>query len=102
MSDILVARCLAKTYARRGASGLEVLRDLDLSVAPGERVAVRGESGVGKSTLLNLLGGLDRPDGFRMADATKSPDGATLGIGRRARIQEGSFLQGGDETPGPP
>lgn len=63
MSDILVARCLAKTYARRGAGGLEVLRDLDLSVDPGERVAVRGESGVGKSTLLNLLGGLDRPDG---------------------------------------
>lgn len=36
---------------------------LDLAVAPGELVAVAGDSGVGKSTLLNLLAGLDRADG---------------------------------------
>jgi lipoprotein-releasing system ATP-binding protein len=39
-----------------------VLRDLELEVAEGEMVAVVGASGVGKSTMLHLLGGLDRAD----------------------------------------
>jgi len=42
---------------------IEVLCGVDLDVAAGESVAVVGESGTGKSTLLHLLGGLDRPDG---------------------------------------
>ena len=46
-----------------GSQTIHVLRDLDLDVAEGEMVAVVGSSGVGKSTLLHLLGGLDRPDG---------------------------------------
>ena len=45
-----------------GAQHLHVLRDLDLAVESGEMVAVIGASGVGKSTLLHLLGGLDRMD----------------------------------------
>jgi lipoprotein-releasing system ATP-binding protein len=46
-----------------GARGrLHVLRDLTLDVAAGEMVAVVGASGVGKSTLLHVLGGLDRAD----------------------------------------
>ena len=54
-------RGLNKSYpvaARR----IHVLRDLDLDVDQGEMVAIMGASGVGKSTLLHLLGGLDRPD----------------------------------------
>jgi putative ABC transport system ATP-binding protein len=49
----------------RGPDGraLEILRSLDLALAPGEHVAVVGRSGSGKSTLLNLLGCLDRADG---------------------------------------
>jgi len=45
-----------------GAARLHVLRDLALEVAAGEMVAVVGASGVGKSTLLHVLGGLDRPE----------------------------------------
>jgi lipoprotein-releasing system ATP-binding protein len=52
---------LNKRY-RVGAQTIHVLRDLDLAVASGEMVAVVGASGVGKSTLLHLLGGLDRAD----------------------------------------
>ena len=57
---LLRIRNLAKSYA--GATGRPVLRAVSLDVAPGEYVAVMGESGVGKSTLLNLIAGLDTPD----------------------------------------
>jgi lipoprotein-releasing system ATP-binding protein len=52
---------VVKSYPVGGAP-LTVLRDLDLQVAAGEMVAIVGASGVGKSTLLHLLGGLDRAD----------------------------------------
>jgi lipoprotein-releasing system ATP-binding protein len=57
----LSATRVNKTY-HVGAQQLHVLRDLDLSVERGEMVAIVGASGVGKSTLLHLLGGLDRLD----------------------------------------
>jgi len=58
----LTALGLAKTY-HDAAAPIEVLRDVHISVEPGELVAVVGASGSGKSTLLHLLGGLDRPTG---------------------------------------
>src|SRR3954471_7274092 len=60
--SFLSATGLNKTY-QVGSQRLHVLRDLDLAVEKGEMVAVVGASGVGKSTLLHLLGGLDRMDG---------------------------------------
>lgn len=59
--SLLRVSALNRTY-RAGGAPIHVLRDLALDVAPGEMVAIVGASGVGKSTLLHLLGGLDRPD----------------------------------------
>jgi lipoprotein-releasing system ATP-binding protein len=55
------ARGIVKSYMV-GQSRLTVLRDLDIAVEAGEMVAIVGASGVGKSTLLHVLGGLDRVD----------------------------------------
>ncbi len=57
----LEAHDLVKSYTV-GGTVLTVLRDLDLEVEAGEMVAIVGASGVGKSTLLHVLGGLDRVD----------------------------------------
>jgi len=52
---------LSKSYVVGGRQ-LPVLKDLDLTVERGEMLAIVGASGVGKSTLLHVLGGLDTPD----------------------------------------
>src|ERR1700687_2164089 len=60
MSEPLIqAAGLSKTYG--DGRRIEVLVDLDLEVAAGEAVAIVGQSGVGKSTLLHVLGTLDKP-----------------------------------------
>src|SRR5947207_12144402 len=57
----LEAHGIVKSYPV-GGRPLTVLRELDLEVEAGEMVAIVGASGVGKSTLLHVLGGLDRVD----------------------------------------
>ena len=57
----LEGRALSKTY-RNAEVPVVVFKELDLDVDKGEMLAVIGPSGIGKSTLLHLLGGLDRPD----------------------------------------
>lgn len=61
MMAFVTVRGLNKYYAVADRR-LHVLRDLDLTVEKGEMVAIMGASGVGKSTLLHLLGGLDTID----------------------------------------
>jgi ABC-type lipoprotein export system ATPase subunit len=58
---LLSARGLRKTYAM-GKRTLEVLRGVDVDIARGGFLALRGASGTGKSTLLHLFGGLDSPN----------------------------------------
>ena len=84
----LDARGIVKTYAV-GGHRLTVLQDLDLQVEAGEMVAIVGASGVGKSTLLHILGGLDRADrGTVMvgeAELTTMPDAELVAL-RNHRI----------------
>ncbi len=60
-ASLLTVENLVKQYDTGGDEPLTVLRDLYMTVHEGEIVAVVGESGTGKSTLLHLLGALDRP-----------------------------------------
>jgi putative ABC transport system ATP-binding protein len=57
---MLAVRGLTKSYA--GPRPRAVFADVDLELSPGDYIAIMGESGVGKSTLLNLIAGLDTPD----------------------------------------
>lgn len=57
---MLSIRNLSKSFP--GPRAKTVLRHIDFDLAAGEYVAIMGESGIGKSTLLNLIAGLDRPD----------------------------------------
>jgi putative ABC transport system ATP-binding protein len=57
---VLSVRNLSKSFL--GPRAKTVLRDISFELAAGDYVAVMGESGIGKSTLLNLVAGLDRPD----------------------------------------
>jgi putative ABC transport system ATP-binding protein len=77
---------VTKSYG--GARPRTVLRDLNLELAHGEFIAVMGESGVGKSTLLNVIAGLDTPDAgeivLRGIDVTRLDDDARTLLRRDA------------------
>lgn len=68
---MLAIRNLCKSYG--GVRPREVLRDITLELARGEYISITGESGVGKSTLLNLIAGLEVPD-----TGTVELDGASV------------------------
>ncbi|MBL8249220.1 MAG: ATP-binding cassette domain-containing protein, partial [Candidatus Competibacter sp.] len=61
MEPLIQVTGLGKDYPLAGGGLTPVLRDLDLSIAPGEFVAIMGPSGSGKSTFMNILGCLDTP-----------------------------------------
>jgi ABC-type lipoprotein export system ATPase subunit len=69
----------------RGTEEVVALDEVDLSIEPGEFLALIGPSGSGKSTLLHLAGGLDQPDGGRVLLGDR--DLAALSIGERAKLR---------------
>jgi len=84
---VLSLRSLSKSFA--GPRNKTVLSGISLDVGQGEYIAVMGESGIGKSTLLNLIAGLDRPDAGSVrldgADLTALDDDA-MTVLRRQRM----------------
>ena len=65
MSNLLQVHDLHKSFVE-GGEEIQVLRGLDMELGERERIAIVGESGVGKSTLLHILGILDRPSTGRV------------------------------------
>ena len=58
--EIIKVSSICKSY-RDNLNNLEVLKDINFNVEPGEFLVIQGPSGAGKSTLLHILGGLDNP-----------------------------------------
>jgi putative ABC transport system ATP-binding protein len=75
---------VSKIY-RKGGRDIPAVRDLDLEIRAGEWLAVQGKTGHGKTTLLQLLGGLDRPTRGRLDFA--STDFASTDLARATESQ---------------
>jgi ABC-type lipoprotein export system ATPase subunit len=79
-APVLVAEDLVRRYG-----GHTVVRGVSLSIAAGESVSLMGASGCGKTTLLHVLGTLDRPDEGRVA--IEGRDAAAMSAGERAELR---------------
>ena len=84
MTALVVAEHVGRTFVR-GASPVHALRGVSLDLNAGEMVALVGRSGSGKTSLLNIVGGLDRPDeGEIVIDGRKLSE---LGEAARQRLR---------------
>jgi lipoprotein-releasing system ATP-binding protein len=93
MSETIVAQDVTKSFARDGER-VEVLKGVSLAVAAGELVSIAGPSGVGKSTLLHLLGGLERPTGGKISyGETNLADLTDLALARFRNRHAGFVFQ---------
>jgi lipoprotein-releasing system ATP-binding protein len=81
---ILACSQLSRSFTE-GGFDVSVLKDVNLTVDAGERVAIVGQSGSGKSTLLHLLGGLDKPTAGQVRLA--GHDFSDMNESRRSRLR---------------
>ena len=89
MSGLLELQEITRTFTVPDSEPLQILTGVDLSVSPGEHVAIVGRSGTGKSTLLNILGLIDKPtSGHYTLSGT---DTSRLGESRRAHLRGRTF-----------
>ena len=89
MSGLLELREITRTFTVPDSEPLHILTGVNLSVSPGEHVAIVGRSGTGKSTLLNILGLIDKPtSGHYTLSGT---DTSRLGESRRAHLRGQTF-----------
>jgi ABC-type lipoprotein export system ATPase subunit len=86
VEPIIHIRQVTRVY-RVDSRQVPALRGVDLAIAPGKLVALRGRSGSGKTTLLNCIGGLDRPTSgevwFEGHNVTRLPERALVNLRRR-------------------
>ena len=88
---MLKASGICKSY-KMGQTKIDVLKGLDLSVGPGQFIAIVGASGSGKSTLLHILGSLDEPDAGSIEFEGKRLDRFTAGELNRFRNRMVGFV----------
>jgi lipoprotein-releasing system ATP-binding protein len=94
MSEPLLAAVDLEKEYRIGPEVVRILRGVTLAVEPGESVAVIGASGVGKSTLLHVLGTLDRPSAGRVVFAGEDVFARSeAGLARLRRAEIGFVFQ---------
>ena len=89
MSGLLELREITRTFTVPDSEPLQILTGVNLSVSPGEHVAIVGRSGTGKSTLLNILGLIDKPTSGRYT--LSGTDTSRLGESRRAHLRGQTF-----------
>ena len=93
MSDpVLALEGVRKTYNAGAPNAVEVLRGIDLTLQPGEVVALVAPSGAGKSTLLHIAGLLDTPDTGTVQLAGQSMGKASDATRTRARRDDIGFI----------
>ena len=88
--DIYRLAGVSKTY-RKGGRDILAVREVDLDIRDGEWLAVQGKTGHGKTTLLQLLGGLDRPTAGRVTFAGQDLATAPEAQVRRVRASSTHF-----------
>jgi putative ABC transport system ATP-binding protein len=90
-TDIYRLAGVSKTY-RKGGREILAVRELDLEIRAGEWLAVQGKTGHGKTTLLQLLGGLDRPTRGRVEFAGRDLAAAAEAQVRKVRASSFGFI----------
>lgn len=90
MNSMLEAKGLSKTFIK-GKTQIPVVRGVDFQIAAGEMVAITGASGVGKSTLLHMLGTLEKPTSGKVYFGSQKQDVFSLGENELARFRNRSL-----------